>query len=227
MYQQFFTQQNVICKNAPFGMKHVPSEIFTPQYIVQAATDVQQILQQHAKYSNTNICFPQDFVQFVQQVGCGTLGKVRIFAPIGAQYTLQNLQLPAQADISFHTSRFHQALAKHEEEVLAHTFPMHELIIFAFDIASDLFFAWRASDLNSSVMAAPIFVVDEHAEAPPPTKCAETFVEFCANCCLGDFLQQNNIKKTRDDNDEEENEEQEEASDEPKEFYFVPFAAGK
>lgn len=244
----FFTKNNVQLKPVPYGLKSIPLAFFEDSIFSTAATQILAFLNQNNLLDSFK--FPGDYISFIKSHGPGTLEKCRIFAPLASFLEFQDIRLPQQADVHFHTKQLHLKIRQnHEDEQVfdendnlvvglvaspqhapIHTFPMHLLIVFALDVNENLYYCWRVD--RAAQGDYKVYVVDDHAEAPPPTAIAEDFTEFCKECCLGNALKENGIKKTQDqkEEDNEENDNDDEDCDEDNEeemklYSFKPFAA--
>ena len=180
---------------------------------------------------------PTDFLQFLVQVGPGTLGNVRIF---GITQPL------SQFDLRFHTHRLQQLHANDvrelNEEYEERNVKLNKnriadhssFIFFAQDRnQEDLWFAYKQRTTTSDddqVQDDEIFVVDTHPEAlmqPPRRICKKGFEQFVAQVCLGDRLRQKEIVSTRRLAQQQEDDEMSDESEEDEEekvYTFLPFS---
>ena len=140
------------------------------------------------------------------------------------------------SDLRFHTFRLRDKFAQ-SEFIIAHSFPLQELIPFASDIIEDVWFGWKSSDVGEN--AGKIYCFHEHSECPPPVCISKSFSQFINEVALGNKLRAMGIRKWKenqdnDNYDDESDDESDEDDDEDGEgnskkppLLFTPFPGSR
>jgi len=121
------------------------------------------------------LSLPSDYRAWALQIGAGTLGHFRILCPLTGGTSL--------GDPRVHWGRLMDKITSTSVvHVVAHSFPLRDLVPFAQDVHEDVWLAWERGRLargDSSVL-----FWDEQPRSPPPRRLAGSFQEVACEWAL-------------------------------------------
>mmetsp|Transcript_5027 Transcript_5027/g.15336 ORF Transcript_5027/g.15336 Transcript_5027/m.15336 type:complete len:424 (+) Transcript_5027:35-1306(+) len=170
--QLLFTEMQVRRTTLPFGLPSMPP----PQRsdVLAAKSDIEFVFM---------FQLPAAYVSYCIEIGHGTLGRCRVFAPCS--------ELNPH-DLRFHTYRLRDKFMS-DSFVKTHKQRMDNYVVFANDVEENFWFGWRRGEPSDK--QGFIYCIDESDEAPPPMRVARTFEEFITKVCLGNTLKKLGLKR--------------------------------
>jgi len=176
----FFQKHSVNLKESPFGL--APVEKPSTEQVLECEKEL-------------NFRFPEDYKNFLLEMGPGVLGRCRVYGPTGSMSVL--------IDPRLQTGRLRNKFQQ-SEFTKVHSFDLNDLVVFAQETRMNLWFGWKASKapFHISTSSSPslsleysIYCFDEQPCAPPPRKICDNFEDFVLKVCLGNLLEKLKLKK--------------------------------